>query len=116
MGDPMNELTEMIAEAIKPWFQYYVLAARDPQPTHQERVAGVVADALRVIDEGYYLVPRIAYDANPSVCPYIGPGGHLIRREQGDSDPAHTRFYAAQLLAAADVADALQRSREKRDG
>lgn len=58
-----------------------------------------------ILTERAWIVPRIAYDANKSVRPTVLDGG-WIRREAGTSDPKHTRFYAGQLLAAADVAEA----------
>ncbi|WP_242890785.1 hypothetical protein [Actinomadura litoris] len=49
---------------------------------------------------GAWIVPRVPYTLLP-----VGPRVHdsgMIRREAGDSSPAHARLYAAQLLAAAD--------------
>jgi hypothetical protein len=52
-----------------------------------------------------WTVEKIPSDANQSVKPILGQNG-WIHRDAGMSDPEHTRFYAAQLLAAADEAEA----------
>lgn len=49
-------------------------------------------------------VPKVEHDESRSVGPIITPSG-WIHRSEGTSDPEHTRFYAAQLLAAADEAE-----------
>jgi hypothetical protein len=49
----------------------------------------------------HWTVPKIAHDEDRPVGPIICRNG-LISRSAGQSDVAHTRFYAAQLLAAAD--------------
>lgn len=49
----------------------------------------------------WWVVPKILHDEARSVTPTIH--GDWIRRDEGMSSVAHTRFFAAQLLAAADV-------------
>jgi len=49
----------------------------------------------------HWMVAKIAHDEDREVGPIIRRDG-LISRSAGQSDVAHTRFYAAQLLAAAD--------------
>lgn len=95
---------EEIAKAIEPWFNYYTPGG-DPQPTHPERVAGAAEAVLKLIEDDNWIVPKIAYDENPSVRPVLLRGG-FVRREAGTSHADHTRFYAAQLLAAADAVEA----------
>ncbi|MFI0406600.1 hypothetical protein [Actinomadura sp. 3N508] len=51
---------------------------------------------------GAWTVQRIPHEPRP-VGPRIQDG--MIRRDAGDSTPAHARRYAAQLLAAADEAE-----------
>lgn len=59
-------------------------------------------------NETTWSVPKVTHDQRASVGPRIQRDG-WIRREAGTSDSEHTRFYAAQLLAAADEADRLIR-------
>lgn len=51
---------------------------------------------------GAWVVPKIAHDPDAPVGPRLARSGTLISRSAGQSDPTHTRVYAAQLLAAAD--------------
>jgi hypothetical protein len=51
-----------------------------------------------------WIVPRIPHDETSPVRPRVRRG--WIWRDAGDSTPAHAREYAAQLLAAADAAEA----------
>lgn len=63
--------------------------------------------ALNVVAETHWIVPKRAHDENAGVGPHIRRSG-WISRAAGDSDPAHTRVYAAQLLAAADEAEQIK--------
>lgn len=60
--------------------------------------------ALQALAEHCWIVPKIEHDESASVVPIVRGG--LIRRDEGQSDADHTRHYAAQLLAAADAAEA----------
>lgn len=53
-----------------------------------------------VSDEHVWRIPKIPHDPDAPVGPQIRGG--WIGRGEGDSNPEHTRVYAAQLLAAAD--------------
>lgn len=57
---------------------------------------------------GHWLVPKRPHDQNAPVGPVVRRDG-WIHRSAGTSDPAHTRVYAAQLLAAADEAEQVAR-------
>ena len=63
----------------------------------------LAAEVLKQLAEHFRIVPKVEHDANPYVRPYIRGG--WVFREAGDSDPSSTRLYAAQLLAAADLAE-----------
>ncbi len=63
--------------------------------------------AVAAVAETHWLVPKRPHDEDATVGPHIRRSG-WIHRAAGDSDPAHTRLYAAQLLAAADEADRLR--------
>lgn len=97
------EIREHIAEAISVGLQQWAALGIDNTPgvSRQEFLALCVTDAIA---ERAWIVPKVAYDENMSVRPYVRNG--WIRREAGTSDPDHTRFYAAQLLAAADTVEA----------
>lgn len=56
----------------------------------------------------YWLVEKRPHDQNATVGPVVRRDG-WIHRSAGTSDPAHTRVYAAQLLAAADEAERVAR-------
>ncbi len=62
------------------------------------------AELMEELATGSWVVPKITHDENAAVGPRIRREG-WISRAAGDSDPEHTRQYAAQLLAAADEAD-----------
>lgn len=64
-----------------------------------ERAQGVAA-ALNAFNGGAWIIHKIGHDQNATVGPRIH--GRRIYRAAGHSDPGHTRYYAAQLLAAAD--------------
>lgn len=49
---------------------------------------------------GHWIVPKVEHDENAPVTPHIL--SNFIYRAAGQSTVAHTRHYAAQLLAAAD--------------
>ncbi len=49
----------------------------------------------------WWLVPKILHDEERAVTPIVRDS--WIYRDAGTSSVAHTRFFAAQLLAAADV-------------
>jgi hypothetical protein len=51
----------------------------------------------------WWTVPKIHHDESRAVGPFIR--GSLICRDAGQSNVEHTRFYAAQLLAAADAVE-----------
>lgn len=55
-------------------------------------------------DPDFWIVPKTTHDQNAIVGPRITRTGN-ISRAAGLSDPEHTRFYAAKLLAAADEAE-----------
>jgi len=57
-----------------------------------------------------WIVPKVEHDESRPVGPHVHGG--WIHRCAGQSDPEHTRFYAAQLLAAADEGE--RRDREAR--
>lgn len=59
-------------------------------------------------DGQYWLVPKLPHDEEALVGPHIGRSGRWIRRSAGESTPDHTRYYAAQLLAAADEAEQIK--------
>lgn len=63
--------------------------------------ARAIAVALEQEQADAWVVPKVPVDANPHVRPRILPNG-LIRRDAGDSTPAHTLQYVGQLLAAVD--------------
>lgn len=77
----------------------------DPSPmdVHMIRVelAAVLAE--------YWIVPKIAHDANSSVRPYILHSGR-VRWDACTSGPDHARQFAAQILAAADDAEKAEES------
>ncbi len=61
---------------------------------------------IATTDDGrFWLVPKQPHDEDTPVGPHIGRSGRWIQRAAGESTPDHTRFYAAQLLAAADEAE-----------
>jgi hypothetical protein len=64
-----------------------------------------VAAVLERLAEENWIVPKIPHNQGAPVGPRILRDG-WIRREAGESDVDHTRMYAAQLLAAADVVEA----------
>ena len=64
--------------------------------------------ALQAVAETHWLVPKRPHDQNTPVGPMVRTNG-LIHRSRGDSDPTHTRVYAAQLLAAADEVERVAR-------
>jgi hypothetical protein len=55
-------------------------------------------------DDDCWIVPKVSHDQNAAVGPRIRRN-NWISRSAGDSDVEHTRYYAAQLLAAADEAE-----------
>lgn len=65
-----------------------------------------LAAAARELTEelGSWVVPQVRHDETAPVSPRIRKG--WVYRSAGESAPDHTRRYAAQLLAAADAADA----------
>lgn len=63
--------------------------------------------ALGAVAPEAWTVRKIRYDANSAVMPIIWLNG-MIRREAGTSNPEHARFFAAQLLAAADEVERRQ--------
>lgn len=65
--------------------------------------AGLAA-VRNTIARDNWIVPKVASDVNQSVRPIVH--GRWISWDQGQSDSEHTRLYAAQLLAAADEAEA----------
>lgn len=76
-----------------------LLAERD----RLESQAATARAEIERLHEHYWLVPKIGHDPNAAVGPTIF--GPWIHRDQGDSNPDHTRHYAAQLLAAADAVE-----------
>lgn len=62
-------------------------------------------------DESRWHVPKIAHDEEEPAAPVIR--GNWIFRSAGSSTAAHTRHYAAQLLAAADELDRRQAAAEQ---
>lgn len=54
----------------------------------------------------HWTVPKVEHDEDAPVGPHIH--GNWIHRAAGQSTAAHTRQYAAQLLAAADELEARQ--------
>ncbi len=95
-----------------------------PIATSDDALVNSVADALAEVDceehavcfaqaavaavaETHWLVPKRPHDTDVLVGPHIRRSG-WIHRAAGDSDPDHTRQYAAQLLAAADEAERLR--------
>ncbi len=59
-----------------------------------------MTDIDNIVNDDVWVVPKLNHDENRDVGPVISRG--WIRRSAGDSYPEHTRFYARQLLAAAD--------------
>lgn len=63
-------------------------------------------------DANVWIVPKVSHDENRGVGPILhGRHGKWIHRSQGTSEAAHTRFYAALLLAAADESDRIAEAR-----
>lgn len=60
--------------------------------------------ALDRILADHWMIPKAPYDEQASVRPVLRPNG-WISRDEGLSNPEHTRVYAAQLLAAAAEAE-----------
>jgi hypothetical protein len=69
---------------------------RDERDRLQER--------LTQAQDRVWVMPKIEHDDSAAVGPCIRTNG-WIGRSEGLSDPSHTRYYAAQLLAAADEAE-----------
>lgn len=71
-----------------------------------DAVMAVVGPELVRLHDAAWIVPKVEHDPHALVGPRILNSrripGTWIYREQGNSDPDHTRTYAAQLLAAAD--------------
>lgn len=83
-------------------------AIRHPQtgrlfPTgfEQDYIAMILLAAIPALDA--WIVPKIQHDESQPVGPHVH--GRWVHRSAGQSDPVHTRVYAAQLLAAADHAE-----------
>ncbi len=73
----------------------------------EERAVCFAQAAVAAVAETHWLVPKRPHDDTAPVGPHIRRSG-WIHRAAGDSDPDHTRLYAAQLLAAADEAERLR--------
>jgi hypothetical protein len=69
---------------------------------HSRHVMGAVLEAITANN---WIIPKRPYRDDQAVQPLIDRRNRLIRRSAGDSDANHTRYYAAQLLAAADELD-----------
>lgn len=77
---------------------------QDRQPLYARDLQALVNFARAAGDA--WIVPKIDHDENRAFTPHVV--GRWVTRAGGQSDPEHTRLYAAQLLAAADVAEGQQ--------
>lgn len=106
-NDPDRRATAAEMEAARAW-----AADFDGGAEEYDLALAVLVHARKRLDEQTmanvqstaWVMPKIEHDENRPVGPIVRPNG-WIARAQGHSDVAHTRFYAAQLLAAADEAE-----------
>jgi hypothetical protein len=97
--DLRDRMAAAMREAFDQWTALGIDATRGV--TREDFFA---ASALAALSERAWIVPKVPVDANPHVRPYIR-GGRIYRYASDAETPGHARFYAAQLLAAADKAE-----------
>ncbi|MEV0214271.1 hypothetical protein [Micromonospora sp. NPDC050695] len=72
-----------------------------PTGFEQDYLAMILLAAIPALNA--WTVPKIQHDESRLVGPHVR--GRWVHRSEGQSDPDNTRVYAAQLLAAADLAE-----------